>query len=1554
MAPTLTAARAGLAALTLAHQLAETGAVPSREQADVLAGWTGWGSLSPAFAPDATGGWSAIAEELAGLLTDRQLHTASTSLDVSFFTPHTVIDAVYDILTATGFTGGRVLEPGCGTGAFMHHAPAHLDLDFVGVERDETSALIAGLLAPNARILTGALEDTHLAAGSFDAVIGNVPFAAGHVYDPAAEISAPSLHEFFLRKSLHALRPGGYLIALTSRHTMDSDSLNARILKPHGGQFVAAIRLPREVFAAAGADVISDIVIIRRAPAGDRAYASPRPVMFENTVEVNGWWEVYPELVVGRMQTTGQFRWPLTATSTDVPADLAAAVASAKTFVANMPWLPAATIAPIEVQESEHGYKEGSFQLLDGVVHKVTAGALTPVARPGKKLLALIGLREAALALLAAETDTATPDADLDPLRTTAREAYEAYAAAHGPINAGSLHEGKTDPETGIPILTWRPGNLAGFRSDPDFHLVASLERYDQETGAAGPAPILLHRVNRAPVPVTRADTPAEALAITLGETGTLDLARVAGLLGMADDAAAVTALGDLVFADPAAHGAWTPARDYLAGNVRAKLAAALAAAATDPAYERNVTALTAVVPADRDATSIRVNLGAPWLRPADFAAFAQEAFGLQYTPTIEYVPALALWDTPDTGGSAEAKLAYGTPHYEPMALLKLGLNNRAPVVKTWDGHKDPEATAAAQEKLDAIRDAFAEWIWTDAARADRVVETYNDLFRSHVARRSDGSHLVFPGMSTDLIPHRWQRDIVDQIMSSPATLCGHVVGSGKTISMALAAVKLRQTGLANKPGIIVPNHLLEQISREMQQAFPAGKFLIATKEDLTREKRRAFAARCATGDWDAVVMTHQAFTSLPVHPMVEEAWFAEKMNALTAAIYETGRYGNNARAISRKKRSYEGKLERMRANALTDTDQVFFEQLGIDFLAVDEAHAFRRLDIETMSGWAPGASKRSTDLLLKVNHLRATRPGKPVLALFTGTPLVNSLTEIFVWQTFVQPEALAEAGLTSFDAWAATFVKFSSVIEVSPEGGSFRTVTRPVSIRNAGALRSMFLRNADILTAEDIGLERPAAATNSVTLQQTPAQRAYTDHLVTRAEQLRHGGGTTEDNMLAVCGDGRKVALDPALVGLAEASVKVEAIADAVAERYRAGAATTFPGSTETGTLQLVFCDLGTPSQAKGSQTYGRIRAALIDRGVPAGRIRFIHESADDKSRASLFAACRAGAVSVLLGSTMKMGTGTNVQARLSDVHHADAPWTPADYEQREGRALRPGNGNATVTLHRYVVEGTFDAYMWQTLERKALAFRILTSAFDDDVVELDDITETAPTFTQMKALASGNPLLLAHAEVADEVKRLRVLRAVDTQSVNGLRKKAEADTAEAASLTRRAERIEAALPGITASSTVHDRVDVARRLGHAAKEARADRYGYGRGLGYRGLEVSPRKDRNVLVLALLDGYREIGTLQVGGKSVVGNVVTVGDRLLELVDAEIDALPESVTRGLARASELRAEAAETKAAADAYRFSRQDELDAAEAELAQINRKLEAAADQTPELAAA
>jgi N12 class adenine-specific DNA methylase len=1217
------------------------------------------------------------------------------------------------------------------------------------------------------------------------------------------------------------------------------------------------------------------------------------------------------------------------------------------------------SLEAIERTAGARAPKEGSFQLSDGRCGQVIDGALVEVPA-SDELRALIELRDAALELLALESDGSLADSELTMARATAAGRYERYVATWGPLNRGTLHEGRPDSQTGLPTLTLRRPDLGGFRRDPDYLTVIALESYDPDTSTASPAPILTRRVNGRPRPVARVANAQEALAVSLGE-GRLDLDRIAGLLGLPGPREARVALGPLIYQDPEQDGDWVSARDYLSGDVRARHATALAAAADDPSYERNVAALADATPPDLGPLDISVSLGAPWVRPEDIEAFVHEVLGGRVK--VWHLPSAAVWKVVPLGRvPTAARTDFGTSRFNGYELVAAGLNGRTPIV--WDVEyvvgrrrrvRNLQHSLAAQAKLAELHERFRTWVWEDADRATRLCAEYNRTFNSHVVRPHDGSQLTFPGMADGVDLWPWQRDIVARVISSPASLCGHAVGAGKTRSMICTAMTARRLGLATKPLIAVPAHLVEQVAREARQTYPFGRFLIAGEDAVGGRPRELLAARCATGDWDAVIMSHGMFSSLPIDPDAERAWLSARQSDLERQLHagQGGRFGRAE--LRRRIASVQGRLDRLDDPRNHRRPAVPFERLGVDLLLIDEAHYFKRLPVlSRREGLSFGSSQRAVDLMLKAQLLRARRGPLPSLALFTGTPWSNSIAETFVWQSFLQPDVLAGAGVDTFDAWAAVFVDYETTVEVTPDGSGFRTTTRPSRMRNVPELQAMFNRCSDVRPGTELDLPRPRRNDATVVSEPSPGQRSYVLSLAARADKIRREGMTArpgEDNMLALCTDGRRAALDPRLVGVAEPSPKIVELAARAADIYHAHAQTRFPGSDVPGVLQLVFCDQGTPG-SDGLQTYGRIRIELTARGVPAERVRWVHEATTGDARAALFADCRDGKVAVLIGSTDKLGVGTNVQTRLRAVHHADAPWRPSDIEQREGRALRPGNLNPMVDVLRYVTEGTFDAYMWQTLQRKAQFIEQLQRRAPG-VRTVDDISDAVLTYAEVKALATGNPLLLEQAQAAGAVSRLRTLRSIDAQSITAARRLIDEAERQRFTNVRLEKMLRAAQDRVlisqaasSADKPIGAAVDALRAKLLTRDPDPAPIRAPWRGLGVElipeGGWSNPSGDR--LLLWITVGHRRVEQLALPLATRRSSAAAIRRQVLNALTGWLANLENHIEQVSLDAVAAYDAGEDARRAIRDHRFAYADQLVAAEAHLADINGVLEAA----------
>lgn len=1386
-----------LAALNALHEFSTSGAsLPSADQIGAMKRFPGWGPISATLDPHPPEAWRKRAAAVAASVPEEALDRAGSIVDTSFFTPPALIEHMWHLLVHSGFAGGHVLDLGCGTGRFLDNAPEGVPVTYTGVEIDPTSAQIAQILHPSARIVEGDALRVDVGTG-FDAVIGNVPFSPTRRFVPRHQEALP-LHAAFMSTAAAALRPGALGVFVVSRYLLDTDKVSMQRLAELVS-FVAAVRLPSRYFD--GTEVCADVVIVRRHTQSrdDLVAASGWPIStvpfavhtyadgteLPQAVSVNGYWKSNPKFVAGTMCGTGYSRVPLEVVAHRPQLSVRRAFTAATKVVPTQQAGGGDLMPPDVAMTDRDGRLEGSFHIIDGRVVKITNSQPVSVERPSAELRALIGLRDSAVTLLAEESDWDNSDHELTALRQHTAQLYKLYVNDYGPLNRGSVVDGKPDDETGISAMNWRTPRLGGFRRDPQFAQVLALEIYNRETQHAEPAPILQCRVNKPPTPVQSADTPAEALAVTMSE-GALSLDRVAELLALDNADQAFDALDSLVFRDPSTRGSIVTARDYLSGNVRAKLDDARFAAITDTRYRRNVDALTSVQPEWLTHTQIRIELGSPLVTCDDIRKFCTDVLGLRFSPKVIYDSLTSTWEIDSYYmGAANPTDGYSTPRMSATALLAAGLNSRVPTVydtvlvgREHRQVRNADESEAAVIALGTLAERFAVWVWEDPHRAARIERDYNHRFNSVVERTSDGSWLRMPALADQKQLWPWQKDWVDYALARPAAMCCTPVGSGKTLSAIGLAVTLRRMGVVSRPMIAVPRHLIHQVAVEAHQAFPSCKFLMVTPEDLTRDARRLFAARCATQEWDCVIITHEGLESLPMPMHVQESWLQQHLDEARAAAEFC-----NAKAIARRIRTLENQLRNLRRTSRADEATVTFDQLGIDHLSVDEFDKYRRLHVTTRSeGFSLGSSARATDMHLKVWWLRSQHRRRPHFAAYTATPFVNTIAESYVYQRYFDPEGLNLTGTDAFDAWAAVFIRYDTVIETSPDGSGFRCKRRPVVIQNAPELRAMLQSFMFFSSAASQRDDLPEARFHTITAEPSAVTEQFMAALVDRADALRkretYTGDypcTGEDNWLAIVGEGRRVALQPELVGLTEAvdtESKLVLAADKIAEIYRRTANDTFPGSDVPGGMQMVFCDLGTPRK-DGTQTYGHLRRLLTARGIPLEEIRFVQDCPSTESREALFASCRAGTTRVVIGSTPTIGVGTNAQFRLAASHHIDLPWTPAGWSQRNGRSVRPGNCYAlsafggAVDIYVYLTARTFDAHTANLIERKAHTFaQLFTGASSDR--EIDDIGSIELTFADIKAAASGNDLLRRQAELSARVRRLNIARATFLQNAH------------------------------------------------------------------------------------------------------------------------------------------------------------------------------------------
>ncbi|MPZ28465.1 MAG: helicase [Micromonosporaceae bacterium] len=1402
----------------------ERRAATAAEQA-VLGRWAGWGALPQVFDTHQPG-WEPIRAELAGLLNEQEYAAARASTINAHYTGAEVVEAMWQLVADLGFTRGRVLEPGCGSGNFFGFAPPGAQL--FGVEAEPVTARVARALYPDAEVRIEGFERTRLPPASFDLAIGNVPFGDIRLHDAVHNRSGHAIHNHFIVKAADLTRPGGLVVVLTSRYTLDARNPAARRELARHADLLGAVRLPSNAFAAAaGTSVVVDLLVLRRrlpseAPLEDWWERAVPLEVDGGQVGVNEYLAARPERILGDPKVgQGLYGRELLVTADGRPVGEAlAAAASAIAHQARRAgriWTPPDPAVPrprIAARPAPPAAKEGAFLLEQGgrVLRVVGGQAVTHKVKPSRdlpELRALIGLRETLTEVLTVQAANQVGEQTLADAQQRLNRRYDAYAERFGPLNR---HRAFTVAgRDGQQQVRKRFPSMGGFRADPDFHAVMALEVFDDDTQTASKAPVFTRRVIAPRASAQGADTAQDALALCLDERGRVDIDRIAELLGVTAREAIIE-LGDLAFEDPEM-GRWVPAAAYLSGDVRAKLAAATYAAASDPdRYRRNVAALEEVQPEDLTPGEIDGRLGAPWIGGVDVEAFARETLAAPGI-RITHAPIIATWTVNASAVNRYSVLmssTWGTQRCDAVTILEASLNQRPvtvtdPLPDTDRRVVNPHETLLAREKQQQLGDRFAQWLWEDPERADRLARVYNTRFNSTIATRYDGGHLSLPGLAATWTMRPHQTDAIWRIVSGGRALLGHAVGAGKTATMIAAGMEQKRLGLITKPAYAVPNHMLEQFTRELLQLYPAAKVLVASPADTSRAHRKAFVARCATGDWDAVVLTHSAFGRLPVSDATRATSVAkvceEFRAARDAARDQAGAGGSRIiKQLEKQLARYEAKHEQLQAAHHKD-DGTTFEHTGIDYLMIDEAHLFKSLFIATrIQGVSGQGSQRAEDLAVKLRWLR-DRHGERVVTFATATPIANSVAEMYVMQTYLQPDALAERGIGQFDAWAATFGTTVTAMELAPDGGSYRMKTRFSKFRNVPELSALFRQVADIQTPDMLNLPTPQLAGGQPDVIVVPPSdelRAYVATLVERAEKVRgRAVEPGEDNMLKVTGDGRKAALDLRLVGLPPApdGGKVAALAEKAAGIYHAHRDRIYRGPDGQpdpirGAFQLVFCDLGTPKPGDWS-VYQAVRQALAARGVPAEQVRFIHDAGSDAAKAQLFGDCRAGKVAVLLGSTAKMGVGTNVQDRLIALHHLDAPWRPADIEQRDGRGLRQGNQNSSVRILRYVTEASFDIYMWQTLERKA-AFIAQVMTGKATAREIEEISQTALSFAEVKALATGNPLIMEKAEIDTEVARLTRLRAAHEREQRRLAAAERRLLDQAATLDDRAARLD------------------------------------------------------------------------------------------------------------------------------------------------------------------
>ena len=1350
----------------------------SAEEQQVLLQYVGWGGLADAFDPDKDS-WAKEYAELKGLLSEDEYAAARSSTLNAHYTSPTVIRSIYDAVERMGFKSGNILEPSMGVGNFFGMLPDTMqDSRLYGVELDSITGRIAKKLYPQADITVAGFETTDR-RDFYDLAVGNVPFGQYKVNDKAYNKLGFSIHNYFFAKAIDQVRPGGIVAFVTSRYTMDSKDSTARKHMAERADLLGAIRLPNNAFKAnAGTEVVSDIIFLQKR---DRpADIEPDWVQLGKTEDgfaINQYFVDHPEMVLGELTTesTQYGREELTVAPIE-GANLADQLAEAVQHIEGQ--YTAAEIDAPDIAEKETTrrtlpadpeVKNFSYTVVNGEVFYRENSVMTQVKLSDTAkghVTGMVELRQIVNDLIDQQLND-YPDEDIKATQERLNAAYDAFTAKYGLLNDR------------------KNGRL--FEQDSSYYLLCSLENLDEQGQLKSKAAMFTKRTIRPERTVTSVDTPSEALAVSIGEHGKVDLPYMAELLGTPGEYGRITTeLSGVIFKDPAAdptdpEAGWQMADEYLSGDVRAKLRMAQFAAETNPEFAVNVDALIKAQPRELEASEIDVRLGATWLAPEIIQKFMTETFQIPYylrhAVKVRYSPYTAEWrvegKTATGRGDIISSETYGTSRANAYKILEETLNLKD--VRIYDTIEDAEGkpkrvlnkreTMLAQQKQQVIKDAFANWVWQDPQRRISLVKQYNELFNSTRPREYDGSHIKFVGMNPEITLREHQRNAIAHVLYGGNTLLAHEVGAGKTFEMAASAMEAKRLGLCQKSLFVVPNHLTEQWASEFLHLYPNAKLLVARRKDFETANRKKFCARIATGDYDAVIIGHSQFERIPLSFERQERIIQEQIYETLAAINELKVHaGENfsIKQMEKTRKTLETKLEKLRSDERKD-DVITFEQLGVDRLFVDESHAFKNLFLTTkmrnVAGLSTSEAQKSSDMFGKCRYLDEITGGRGVV-FATGTPVSNSMTELYTVMRYLQYSTLQQKKLTHFDCWASTFGETTTAIELAPEGTGYRARTRFAKFFNLPELMSMFKEVADIKTSDQLHLPVPEAKFETVVAKPSEIQKEMVQELSKRAAEIHSGTvDASEDNMLCVTNDGRKIGLDVRLMNPMlpdDPNSKLNVCVRNVLKIWEKG--------KDQKLTQLLFCDLSTPKNDGNFNVYDDIRKKLIAAGVPENEIEFIHNADTEAKKAALFSKVRSGDVRVLLGSTAKMGAGTNVQSRLVAVHHLDVGWKPSDMTQRNGRIIRQGNRNKEVKVFNYVTEGTFDAYLWQTLENKQrFISQIMTSK--SPVRSCDDVDEQALSYAEVKALCAGNPLIKEKMDLDVQVAKLKVLKA-DHQS--------------------------------------------------------------------------------------------------------------------------------------------------------------------------------------------
>ena len=1527
------------------------------EEQQVLSQYVGWGGLADAFDPGKDS-WAKEYAELKGLLSEDEYAAARSSTLNAHYTSPVVIRSIYDAVERMGFQSGNILEPSMGVGNFFGMLPDTMaDSRLYGVELDSITGRIAKKLYPQADITVAGFETTDR-RDFYDLAVGNVPFGQYKVNDKAYNKLGFSIHNYFFAKAIDQVRPGGIVAFVTSRYTMDSKDSTARKHMAERADLLGAIRLPNNAFKAnADTDVVSDIIFLQKR---DRpADIEPAWVQLGKTEDgfaINQYFVDHPEMVLGELTAEStQYGHDLTVAPIEgavLSNQLAEAVQHLEGQYTEVE-VETPDIADAENEKhilpADPDVKNFSYTVVDGEVFYRENSVMTQVELSDTakgRVTGMVELRQIVNDLIDQQLND-YPDEDIKATQAKLNAAYDAFTAKYGLLNDR------------------KNGRL--FEQDSSYYLLCSLENLDEQGQLKSKAAMFTKRTIRPERTVTSVDTPSEALAVSIGEHGKVDLPYMAELLGTPGEYGHITAeLSGVIFKDPAAdptdpEAGWQMADEYLSGDVRAKLRMAQFAAETNPEFAVNVDALTKAQPRELEASEIDVRLGATWLNPDIIQKFMTETFQIPYylrhAVKVRYSPYTAEWrvegKTATGRGDIISSETYGTSRANAYKILEETLNLKD--VRIYDTIEDAEGkpkrvlnkreTMLAQQKQQVIKDAFANWVWQDPQRRIALVKQYNELFNSTRPREYDGSHIHFVGMNPEITLREHQRNAIAHVLYGGNTLLAHEVGAGKTYEMAASAMEAKRLGLCQKSLFVVPNHLTEQWASEFLNLYPNAKLLVARRKDFETANRKKFCARIATGDYDAVIIGHSQFERIPLSFERQERIIQEQIYETLAAINELKVHaGENfsIKQMEKTRKTLETKLEKLRSDERKD-DVITFEQLGVDRLFVDESHFYKNLFLTTkmrnVAGLSTSEAQKSSDMFGKCRYLDEITGGRGVV-FATGTPVSNSMTELYTVMRYLQYSTLQQKKLTHFDCWASTFGETTTAIELAPEGTGYRARTRFAKFFNLPELMSMFKEVADIKTSDQLHLPVPVAKFETVVAKPSEIQKEMVQELSKRAAEIHSGAvDASVDNMLCVTNDGRKIGLDVRLMNPMlpdDPNSKLNVCVQNVLKIWEDG--------KDQKLTQLLFCDLSTPKNDGNFNVYDDIRKKLIAAGVPENEIEFIHNADTEAKKAALFSKVRSGDVRILLGSTAKMGAGTNVQSRLVAVHHLDVGWKPSDMTQRNGRIIRQGNMNKEVKVFNYVTEGTFDSYLFQTLENKQrFISQIMTSK--SPVRSCEDVDEQALSYAEIKALCAGNPLIKEKMDLDVQVAKLKVLKA-DHQSQkfrlqDKLLTKFPADIRETnayiagvkadAQLAAAHPQVQEGFCGMTIKGVTYDEKKTAgERLVLACSELpNAEEKVIG---SYRGFELSLRFDTfRSEYQAILKGERRYPVAL--GTDPLGNIIRL--------DNSLNNFPERINSAENELATLHQQQAAAQIEVEKP-FPQEEELAKKSARLAELNAQLD------------